>query len=169
MFLLIYTNTCKTTSNKSGFYQLNWQQRVIQKFSTVLFHLLQNFVWSAMDPKYGSKMMLLVAFYWMRVIASSESSWHGGILYPRESESREVKSLDGIWNFRRSEDPLIGFREKWFTKDLSRVRKCSLAKSDNVSLCQDSALCITNFRFFLVEINYLVIQDCIFQFILSLI
>ncbi|XP_050533470.1 beta-glucuronidase-like isoform X2 [Daktulosphaira vitifoliae] len=44
-----------------------------------------------------------------------------GILYPRESESREVKSLDGMWNFRLSEpDALIGFKEKWYMKDLSK-------------------------------------------------
>ena len=80
-----------------------------------------------MDPKHGSKMLLLVAFYWMRAIASTEPSWQGGILYPRESESREVKLLDGIWNFRKSDDPLLGFREKWFAKDLSRVRTiCTL-------------------------------------------
>jgi hypothetical protein len=47
----------------------------------------------------------------------------GGILYPQESESRDVRSLDGIWNFRISPetDPLTGFRERWFQKDLSQV------------------------------------------------
>lgn len=45
-----------------------------------------------------------------------------GILYPRESESREVKSLDGMWNFRLSlPDPLVGFKERWYMKDLSKV------------------------------------------------
>ncbi|XP_050437115.1 beta-glucuronidase isoform X1 [Adelges cooleyi] len=45
-----------------------------------------------------------------------------GILYPRESESREVKSLDGMWNFRLSEpDSLIGFKERWYMKDLSKT------------------------------------------------
>lgn len=46
-----------------------------------------------------------------------------GILYPRESESREVKSLDGMWNFRLSlPDPLVGFKDRWYMKDLSKVR-----------------------------------------------
>lgn len=47
----------------------------------------------------------------------------GGILYPQESESRDLRSLDGIWNFRLSPetDPLTGFRERWFQKDLSQV------------------------------------------------
>lgn len=45
-----------------------------------------------------------------------------GILYPRESESREVKSLDGMWNFKLSlPDPLVGFKERWYMKDLSKV------------------------------------------------
>ncbi|KAJ9592381.1 hypothetical protein L9F63_015949 [Diploptera punctata] len=47
----------------------------------------------------------------------------GGILYPKESESRDVRTLDGIWNFRLSpeNDHLTGFRERWFQKDLSQT------------------------------------------------
>ncbi|XP_023718876.1 beta-glucuronidase isoform X2 [Cryptotermes secundus] len=43
-----------------------------------------------------------------------------GILYPRESESREVVPLDGIWKFCTSpaEDQEKGFRNKWFSTDL---------------------------------------------------
>ena len=49
-----------------------------------------------------------------------------GMLYPRESESREVKDLSGIWNFRAdtSRDRHAGFEEKWFSKPLSQVRTC---------------------------------------------
>jgi len=38
-------------------------------------------------------------------------------LYPRESPTREVKSLDGVWKFKTSPkmDPECGFREKWFS------------------------------------------------------
>ncbi|XP_066588121.1 uncharacterized protein [Prorops nasuta] len=45
-----------------------------------------------------------------------------GMLYPRESESREVKSLDGLWDFVVSpeEDSLKGYREAWFTNNLSK-------------------------------------------------
>lgn len=50
----------------------------------------------------------------------------GGILYPRESESREVKSLDGIWSFRLDgaqglQDPETGFKEAWYMEPLSQV------------------------------------------------
>jgi len=46
-----------------------------------------------------------------------------GILYPRESESREVVSLDGIWKFRVSpaEAQDKGFAEKWFSTNFEEV------------------------------------------------
>jgi hypothetical protein len=46
-----------------------------------------------------------------------------GILYPRESESREVVLLDGIWKFRTSptEDQDKGFAEKWFSTNFEEV------------------------------------------------
>lgn len=42
----------------------------------------------------------------------------------RESETREVKKLDGMWNFVRSDsnNPSQGLREKWFSDDLSRFK-----------------------------------------------
>jgi beta-glucuronidase len=42
-------------------------------------------------------------------------------LYPRESETREVKKLDGVWNFRiipMGDDQNIGFTQKWFSQPL---------------------------------------------------
>ncbi|XP_076669148.1 beta-glucuronidase [Andrena cerasifolii] len=46
-----------------------------------------------------------------------------GMLYPRESESREVKILDGMWDFvvSPSGDTLKGYKEAWFADDLSKV------------------------------------------------
>ncbi|PSN44365.1 hypothetical protein C0J52_10938 [Blattella germanica] len=46
-----------------------------------------------------------------------------GILYPFESESRSVRSLDGIWNFRLADslDPKIGHREEWYKKQLKET------------------------------------------------
>ncbi len=78
-----------------------------------------------MGQNKASKVLLVMTIYWINKISSvsSASGIQGGILYPRESESREVKSLDGVWNFRLSPDPYVGFKEKWFTKDLSRVSR----------------------------------------------
>lgn len=43
-----------------------------------------------------------------------------GLLYPRESETRDVRSLDGIWMFAKSDTnkPSEGLRDKWYLKDL---------------------------------------------------
>merc|ERR1719234_1051929 len=42
------------------------------------------------------------------------------ILFPRDSGSRESKSLDGLWKFKLSpkDDPDIGFRESWYSAPL---------------------------------------------------
>lgn len=58
------------------------------------------------------------------VLGSIINSANGkGILFPQDSETRERKSLDGIWNFRIAArlDPEIGFREEWFKRPLSEV------------------------------------------------
>ncbi|XP_043282204.1 beta-glucuronidase [Venturia canescens] len=45
-----------------------------------------------------------------------------GLLYPRESESREVKTLDGLWDFvvSPSGDSFKGHREFWYQEALSK-------------------------------------------------
>ncbi|XP_037821334.1 beta-glucuronidase isoform X1 [Lucilia sericata] len=59
------------------------------------------------------------------VILNKEITPTVGMLYPRESETREVRSLDGIWNFVKSDvtNPTQGIRDKWYTDDLSRVQE----------------------------------------------
>ncbi|XP_035896722.1 beta-glucuronidase-like isoform X2 [Anopheles stephensi] len=56
--------------------------------------------------------------------SGNESSTEG-LLYPIESETRELKKLDGMWNFVRSDSnsPSQGIREKWYMDDLARFRK----------------------------------------------
>ncbi len=54
-------------------------------------------------------------------------------LYPRESETREVKKLDGVWNFRiipMGEDQNIGFTQKWYSQPLQLVRYLILVKKN---------------------------------------
>lgn len=50
-----------------------------------------------------------------------------GLLYPLESESREVRTLDGIWRFLQSDvnDPMKGVRDGWFKADLDKVNSNS--------------------------------------------
>ena len=44
-------------------------------------------------------------------------------LFPQESETREIKLLDGLWNFRpdNSSSRNEGLEEKWYTKRLKKV------------------------------------------------
>ncbi len=66
----------------------------------------------------NSSCLTIFLVLYLRVCQSNS----GGILYPRESESREVVKLDGIWEFRADfgggED---GFKQVWFKSPLSKV------------------------------------------------
>ncbi|KAK7058720.1 hypothetical protein SK128_008183 [Halocaridina rubra] len=89
----------------------------------------------------GSWTIILVVLGILKV-SSSASTWGG--LYPRESMSREVKSLDGLWNFRLSplQDPDQGFREEWFSRPLSQTGQViSMAVPSSYNdVTQDKAL-----------------------------
>lgn len=47
-----------------------------------------------------------------------------GMLFPRESESRQIQELDGFWHFRAddSTDRRAGLDEQWFLKRLAAVK-----------------------------------------------
>lgn len=46
-----------------------------------------------------------------------------GILFPQESEKRQLNTLDGIWNFRAANrsNQEEGFNEQWYLKPLKKV------------------------------------------------
>ena len=54
--------------------------------------------------------------------SNADNAEHG-MLYPRESESRQIKNLDGLWSFRadNSQNRNAGFEEKWYEQDLAKV------------------------------------------------
>ena len=55
-----------------------------------------------------------------------------GMLFPKDSERREVKDLSGLWDFRAdmSDNRNGGFEKMWFAKPLWQVRTClSINKS----------------------------------------
>ncbi|KAJ8879961.1 hypothetical protein PR048_020582 [Dryococelus australis] len=68
-----------------------------------------------------SVFLLLVLFHWSA--SSTDDDVVGGILYPRPSESREVRSLDGLWNFRipPDEERYKGVAEGWYKQELWKV------------------------------------------------
>ncbi|XP_047504358.1 beta-glucuronidase isoform X1 [Pieris napi] len=46
----------------------------------------------------------------------------GAALYPRATETRDLRNLDGVWNFRKSPtDPEFGYKNGWFEQDLERT------------------------------------------------
>jgi hypothetical protein len=70
------------------------------------------------DTKMDTKFLILSFLLQVR-----SETHRGGILYPRESESRQVVSLDGLWNFvvPAANNPLQGFDEHWYKKYLKEV------------------------------------------------
>ncbi|XP_036622848.1 beta-glucuronidase [Trichosurus vulpecula] len=57
---------------------------------------------------------------WAAALCGRALALDGGMLYPRETPSREVKELNGLWDFRAdfSEDRTQGFRERWYQRPL---------------------------------------------------
>jgi len=55
------------------------------------------------------------------------------LLYPRDSPSRESKSLDGVWNFKATpgQDQELGFRESWFSSGLQDALAMPVPSSFN--------------------------------------
>ena len=47
----------------------------------------------------------------------------GGMLYPRESESRQIQDLNGMWKFRADRSPSRrqGFADDWWAQPLETV------------------------------------------------
>lgn len=85
---------------------------------------------------------MAAVFIWVLAVALYSGpvcsfAYQGGILYPRESETRQLRSLDGLWNFILSPitDPLVGFNQKWYKSELQNVKqppRAHFAKKYNV-------------------------------------
>jgi len=76
-------------------------------------------------------MMYMIVLAWISISAvqiarlvDCELSGRGrGMLYPQESESRQIQLLDGMWNFRadRSDCRCEGLMQHWYLKPLFQV------------------------------------------------
>lgn len=57
------------------------------------------------------------------VLTTAAAKQTEGLLYPFESETRDVRTLDGKWNFLKSSqsDPTEGIKQRWFAKSLQDV------------------------------------------------
>ncbi|XP_063917075.1 beta-glucuronidase-like [Zophobas morio] len=73
---------------------------------------------SARDHKMDRRFLILSL-----LLQVKSETHHGGILYPRQSETRQVVSLDGLWNFvvPQANNPLQGFDEHWYKRHLKEL------------------------------------------------
>lgn len=57
------------------------------------------------------------------LLCSCALALQGGMLFPVETPSRELKVLDGLWHFRAdfSENRLLGFEQQWYQQPLREV------------------------------------------------
>jgi beta-glucuronidase len=64
--------------------------------------------------------MILLLYLALSLLSNAESA---GILYPRASETRELITLDGLWNFAltNSTDPVRGHVNKWYQINFKEV------------------------------------------------
>ena len=69
-------------------------------------------------------LVLLMLLHLAMSTSETKKAQLPGMLYPRESESREVKDLSGVWNFRAdtSNQRNDGLEQMWFKKPLWQVR-----------------------------------------------
>ena len=65
------------------------------------------------------------------------------MLYPIENEIRQVKSLDGIWRFKKDNQMEQGFEEKWYEKPLSNFIDMPVPASYN-DITTDKAVSYTH-------------------------
>lgn len=58
-----------------------------------------------------------------QLLCSCALALQGGMLFPKETPSRELKVLDGLWSFRadNSNNRLQGFEQQWYRQPLREV------------------------------------------------
>ena len=71
----------------------------------------------------GFQLLVLLLLCLSDVFLICDGAVEGGMLYAKESETREIKELNGLWNFRadKSSSRDAGFTQKWFMQSLAKV------------------------------------------------
>lgn len=72
----------------------------------------------------GLQACLIHAYVFLELFTSAASGiLSKGMLFPRESESRQIQELDGMWHFRADRSPSRdeGMVKEWYLKSLSEV------------------------------------------------
>ncbi|XP_047463786.1 beta-glucuronidase [Mugil cephalus] len=70
-----------------------------------------------------SERLGLLRVLWLFAVLEAASPLDGGMLFPRESPSREVKELNGLWSFRADKSPNRnqGFERSWYKSRLAET------------------------------------------------
>ena len=105
-------------------YLQKWQNReaLIEPVTTVVHLFLETKTRMHGRVKGGAvrTMLLRAALLSFLLIFDSTTD---GMLYPRETESRQLQELNGMWNFRADTSATrdVGMKQKWFDKPLAKV------------------------------------------------
>ena len=64
---------------------------------------------------FSTTIVLIKVLVLLLIVSFSSIKFVDCFLYPKESETREIKSLDGIWKFKisPSHEPEKGFEQEW--------------------------------------------------------
>ncbi|KAJ0176544.1 hypothetical protein K1T71_007723 [Dendrolimus kikuchii] len=104
----------------------------------ILYYLKKKVIHKNIMPSKKSKLLLCVTTLFISItnavvpltasandinpLQRKKTSTLGGALYPQASETRDLRTLDGIWNFRASPpDPEYGYRNGWYEQDLEKT------------------------------------------------
>lgn len=68
---------------------------------------------------------VMIRLLWLLAVLECGCPLDTGMLYPRETSSREVKELNGLWKFRADMSPNRnqGFERAWYKTQLEEVNK----------------------------------------------
>lgn len=81
----------------------------------------------------GSSAVLRVL--WLLSVFGTVLPLDGGMLFPQESSFREVKELNGLWDFRADGSPNRneGFEKAWYKRRLTEVSGIGGDRSDETN------------------------------------
>lgn len=87
---------------------------------------------SLLHSKHKVLIMWLLSLVCLAAVWKVCESVDGGMLFPQESLSREVKELSGLWAFRAdfSLNRNQGFDQLWFKRPLAEVQKTLTHSTD---------------------------------------
>ena len=122
-----------TTVGTSALFELHLQYiPCIYNTGSHILNFSSVFGWKVEKRRDISSFKMNTAVYFLMCFLLGSLKTGEGLLRPQESETRQVKRLDGFWNFRQGSktDPNDGFRKGWFLQPMAKscvsTNDCSL-------------------------------------------